>query len=122
MASDGFSLPRRVADLVNDQIKLVSLEWAYEKKLARRRLVALGAVILLASLAFVLLQVALIVALATRMGSVAGVCAVLSLVYGGVGFWVFHQWGRRDPKIGRPFHGTRRELAENIRWIEKLFS
>lgn len=108
--------------LLDDQLKLASLELRYEKALALRRVLAYGMVVLLVATAFVLLQVALVCAL-LRVGlALGGACLGLGCVYVAGAWGVFRVWARRDPRVGKPFQASAEELKENLRWIRKFFS
>jgi len=111
-----------LAGVLSDHIDLVSLEAGYESQQAARRLAAIVVAACLLFGAFVLLQVAILFGLA-RLGIGVGWASLgLAVLYGLIGTGIAARWGRRDPKVGSPFEGTRREVKESLQWIQKLFS
>jgi uncharacterized membrane protein YqjE len=111
-----------IMQLVTDHFRLLHLEWTYEKEEGRRRL-CFGAFAVLCLIgAFTLGNVALIdillrqgIALYQAAFAMAGLWTVMSLV-------IYQTWIRRDPRVGRPFDITRRELKESAQWIRTRFS
>ena len=118
----GHGFKSQLFAVLEDHLELAGLEWAYEKKQSARRLVAVLGSAILGIGAFVLFNVALVRALMVVGGSVERVCIGLGLVYGITGVLLYRYVGRRDPRVGEPFKGTREELNRNLEWIQKHFS
>src|SRR5437588_655598 len=111
-----------ILQVLMDHVDLVSLEAQFEARIASRRLGAFAAAFILVLAAFIYLQVALIQALAALGLQVVYSCLIIALIYC-LGAALLVRWGtRRDPKAGRPFEATRREMEETVEWIQKLFS
>ncbi len=115
------SVVRDAIDQIVDHGRLASLEWSYEKNQTLRRLVAIGLSVFFAFFGFAMLQVAIVHLLMKTGLSLGAVCLILAMVYGGLSFACCKLMGVRDARVGLPFEGTRRELKETVRWIQKLF-
>lgn len=105
-----------------DQADLASLELHYESAQAAKRLAALFVAALFTLAGFAIVQAVLVQLLvATGLsGLVASVVlVVIDFVVAGL---IFQYGGRRNPKAGSPFAGTRREAQETLAWIQKIFS
>ena len=108
--------------ILQDHLELAELEWKYERGQVQRRIAAWAIAALLILVAVVLLQIALISALMSQGLSLGVVCLTLTVVYGVIAGGIAFLFGRRDPKAGDPFQGTKQELLRNLQWIQKLFS
>jgi len=107
--------------LLKDHLKLVSLEWGYEKREGRRRLLSLGVGAFLLFSSFVYLQVALIdwfLRMGLRWEGIGLILGGFYLVSGMSVLWLF---GKRQEGLGPPFQGSLAELKRSLRWIEKRF-
>ncbi len=116
------SILQSVVGLLQDQLDLFSLELGFEKRQVRRRALALVAIGIFGLLSAALFQVAIVLWLAKEAPNIAGVCGLLGLLYGVIAGGIFWGLGRRDPRAGKPFEGSRRQLDENLKWIQTLFS
>lgn len=108
--------------LLEDQMDLAALEWDFEKKHNVRRFGAIAGAVVLFLSAFVVLQAAAIlglVALGLGPGWACLALAGLELLVGGL---LLSAMGKRDPKVGEPFKGTRQEFRKNIQWIRQILS
>ena len=108
--------------MLADQTELARLEWRYESaQAARRGLALVAAALLLASAVGILEAVTLHLFVKAGLSwlAAASTLGVLDLIGAGA-LWRFA--GRRDPRAGQPFEGSRREALETVAWIRKLFS
>jgi len=112
----------RVLSLLEDHVELAHLEYRFESDQARREAAFCGAAVLCAFLGFTFLQIALIIGL-LRIGIPLYVlCLFFSVFYGCAGVFIYHRYGKRDPRVGEPFQGTREEAGKSLRWIHQLLS
>jgi uncharacterized membrane protein YqjE len=116
------SVTGEVLSLLEDHMELASLEWEYEKAQSMRRLGALAGAALLVVTAFAFLQVAIVQGLVAFGLSLPVASLVLAGVYGIAAAGLMATSGRRDPRAGEPFQGTRAEIKRNLRWIRQIFS
>ena len=116
------SLVGEAFELIDDHLELASLEWEYEKAQSLRRLGGLAGVAVMVLSAFALLQVAAVYGLVHFGLSVGFACLALAGVYVAIAVFLFWKFGRRDPRAGEPFQGTRQELHYNLKWIRQFFS
>jgi uncharacterized membrane protein YqjE len=111
-----------ILDVLSDHLELAGLEARYESQTLARRFTAILVTAILAFGAFVMLQIAIIFGLAKVGIGIGWASLSLAAFYGVLGTVVFWKFGRRDPRGGGPFAGTRREVKESLQWIQKLFS
>jgi uncharacterized membrane protein YqjE len=117
------SLLANLAGVLEDHVNLATIEAEFEVDQARRRFLVLGVALMLGSIAFLLGQVAIVDGLVALLKlPVWAVCLILMVIYGSAAAYIVTHFGRRDPKAGTPFAGTRRELIGTLQWIQKLFS
>jgi len=127
MINNGDTEPRKtvvseVLDVLSDHAEILSLEWRYESRQAGRRLAAIGVAVVLGLSAFLLLQVALVYGLMVAGLNAGWASLLLAAIYMIAGAVVWRILGKRDPRAGRPFEATRKQLPESKQWIQKLFS
>jgi uncharacterized membrane protein YqjE len=115
-------LPGQFFALLEDQIDLASLEWQFEKSHSLKRIGALVFAVFLAFAAFVFIQVAIIAGIVATGRSIWLSALILAGVYLIIAILLLWKFGRRDPKAGSPFHGTRQEFRKNLKWIQQIFS
>jgi len=118
----GHGFKSQLFAVLEDHLELAALEWDYEKKQSSRRFSAILAAGALVISAFVLLNIALVRALAAFGGSLGWVCVGLGVLYVLAGVLFYRYGGLRDPRVGEPFQGTRQELNRSLEWIQKHFS
>jgi len=107
--------------LLKDHVELVSLELEYEKQEGWRRLLSLGAGVLLLFSSFAYLQAALIFWFLRAGLRWEGIGLLLGCAYLVLGMSVIWFFGRRRKGLGAPFQGSLAELRRSLRWIEKRF-
>jgi len=108
--------------VLQDHWELAILEIGFESRQAARRLTAIVLSLIFAVLALIVAQVAVIYGLMQLGLNPAVSCLIVAGVYGALALVIFRAWGRRDPRSGSPFAGTRREVGRTLQWIQKLFS
>jgi len=125
MSENGHSRRSAIGEfisLLEDQMDLAALEGDYEKKHHLRRIGAVAAAAILGFVAFILLQVAIVMGIASFGIPLGWSCVVVASAYVVIGAMLLVKFARRDPRVGQPFQGTRTELRKNLRWIAELFS
>src|SRR5262245_25047427 len=104
-----------VVGLIEDHIELASLEWQFEKEQGTRRLMAVGAGLILGLCAFGFLQIAILGGLVGLGMPLWGAAVSLAVVYGGIAGVCLWRFGHRPAQAGEPFQGTRAEIRKNLR-------
>jgi uncharacterized membrane protein YqjE len=125
MSENGHSRRSAIGEFVSlleDQMDLAALEWDYEKKHNLRRLAAVVVAAVLGFVAFILIQVAIVMGIASAGIPAGWACVIVAGAYVVIGAMLLVKFARRDPRVGAPFQGTRSELRKNLRWIAELFS
>lgn len=111
-----------LAGLVADHGELVALELRYESAQAVKRGIAFAVASLFALAAFAIFEVVVLHGL-VRVGlNWLWASMTLCLTNGLIAFSIFWFAGRRDPRVGGMFEGSRREMKETLEWIQKRFS
>ena len=116
------SLLKHIPGVLEEYFELFQLECRYESEVGRRRLVAGACAALCLVTAFVFIQIALVDGLLHVGVPLYAAVLGLALVWSAIGFWIFHQFGQRDVRVGEPFEGTRHELRRNLQWMQKHLS
>jgi hypothetical protein len=113
---------RSILDLLKDHVELAHLEYRFESGEGRRVLGiwALAALCVLFSLAF--LHAALIIGLLKLGVPLYALCLGFAALYAAGGFSLYRRWGKRDPRAGEAFQGTREEAEKSLQWIHQLLS
>jgi len=111
-----------VSAMIEDHLDLAALETHYELQQAGKRGFAFAVIFMLALAAFLLAQVAVVFGLAALGLSIWVSCLVIAALYALAAVGIYVRWGRRDPRVGPAFAGTRREVGETLRWVQKIFS
>lgn len=111
----------QVFAVLNDHWELAALELGFESGQMARRFWALVMSVIFGFLAAIVAQVAIIYGLIAAGLSPALACLSLAVVYAGIAALIYGKWGRRDPRVGAPFAGTRREVSRSLQWMQKLF-
>lgn len=111
-----------LARVFEDHWDLLLLELGFESRQAVRRLSAIVVGVLFLFLSAIVAQVAVIYGLMALGLSAPVACLAVAGLYFLIALAVVSAWGRRDPRVGPPFHATRREVGRSLKWIQKLFS
>ena len=111
-----------VLELVEDHVELAHLEYRYERDQSWRRLAvgAITAVCVLGSCLF--FQIALLLGLMKAGIPLYVLCLFFGVVYAGASALIYRRFGKRDPRLGESFQGTREEFTRSLQWIHRLFS
>lgn len=107
--------------ILEDHLHLAALEGRYELSLLAKRVFAWSAALMLATAAFLLMQVAVIYGL-SRWMPVWAACLLLGGAYALAAIGLLYAFTRRDPRAGGMFSGTRREVFNTIQWIRQILS
>lgn len=115
---NGHGLPR----FVRDHIELFKLELAFEKRAARRRMISSALVAFFGLNAVIFAEILTFQALLMAGLGTAGAAGALlfASAAGAALSWFFI--GRRDPRAGTPFEGTRAEVVRSAKWIRTILS
>lgn len=111
-----------LAGLVADHGELAALELRYESAQMMKRTVALAVGAAFAIAAFAIFELVVLHGL-VRLGLSWLWASVTLCLANGASSWVIFKFvGRRDPRAGGMFEGSRREMKETLQWIQKRFS